>query len=311
MQKIIPHLWFNKEAKEAAQFYTSVFPESKITHSSVLHNTPSGDCDILGFELWNHKFMAISAGPLFTFNPSVSFIVNFDPLLFGAAPDRDQAARQKIDEVWNKLIDGGTALMPINEYPFSKRFGWVKDKYGVSWQLMLTNPSGEPRPSIIPALMFVKENCGKAEEAINYYLSVFKNSKLGNLRRYPEGIGPNTEDAEGTVMFADFMLEGSWFAAMDSGHNHNFNFNEAISFLVSCTDQAEIDYYWEKISAVPQAEQCGWCKDKYGVAWQIASSDMQEMMGKGTQEQIDRVTQAFMPMKKINIAKIQAAYEGK
>jgi predicted 3-demethylubiquinone-9 3-methyltransferase (glyoxalase superfamily) len=305
MQKIIPHLWFNKEAKEAAQFYTSVFPESKITHSSVLKNTPSGDCDILGFELWNHKFMAISAGPYFTINPSISFIVNFDPLLFGAS---EQAAREKLDEVWNKLMDGGTALMPINEYPFSKRFGWVKDKYGVSWQLMLTNPEGEPRPSIIPTLLFVHENCGKAEEAINYYLSVFTNSKLGNLRLRPKGMEP---DKEGTVLFADFMLEGSWFAAMDSAHNHNFDFNEAISFLVSCTNQAEIDYYWEKISVVPQAEQCGWCKDKYGVSWQITSSEMQEMMAKGTPEQINRVTQAFMPMKKIDIAKLQAAYEGK
>ena len=307
MQKIIPHLWFNTEAKEAAHFYTSVFPESKITHSSVIKNTPSGDCDILGFELWNHKFMAISAGPYFTINPSVSFIVNFDPLFFGSS---EQAAREKIDEVWSKLIDGGTALMPINEYPFSKRFGWVKDKYGVSWQLMLTNPAGEPRPAIIPSLMFVQENCGKAEAAINFYLSVFKNSKLGNLRRYPENSDPNNVDAEGTVMFADFMLEGSWFAAMDSGHNHNFKFNEAISFLVSCNNQAEIDYFWEKISAVPQAEQCGWCKDKYGVSWQITSADMQEMMSKGTQEQVNRVTKAFMPMKKIDVAKIQEAYEG-
>ncbi|OQP45120.1 hypothetical protein A4H97_32800 [Niastella yeongjuensis] len=308
MQKIIPHLWFNTEAKEAAHFYTSVFPESKITHSSVLSNTPSGDCDILGFELWNHKFMAISAGPLFTFNPSVSFIVNFDPLLFGSATEPEKAAREKLDAVWNQLIDGGTALMPINEYPFSKRFGWVKDKYGVSWQLMLTNPAGEPRPAIIPSLLFVQDKCGKAEEAINYYLSVFKNSKAGNLRRYPAGMEP---DKEGTVMFADFMLENSWFAAMDSAHKHNFEFNESISFLVSCTDQAEIDYYWEKISAVPEAEQCGWCKDKFGVSWQISPANIQELMSKGSPEQIARVTKAFMQMKKFNLAKLQEAYDGK
>lgn len=304
MQKIIPHLWFNKEAREAAQFYTSVFPESKITHTSVLKNTPSGDCDILGFELWNHQFMAISAGPLFTFNPSVSFIVNFDPLFFGSST---QAATEKLNEVWSKLIEGGTALMPLNEYPFSKRFGWVKDKYGVSWQLMLTNPGGEPRPAIIPSLLFVKENCGKAEEAINFYVSVFKNSQPGQLRLRPKGMEP---DKEGSVLFADFMLEGSWFAAMDSAHDHQFQFNEAISFLVSCNNQAEIDQYWEKISAVPQAEQCGWCKDKFGLSWQITSADMQQMMSKGTQEQINRVTKAFMPMKKINIAKIQEAFAG-
>ncbi len=118
-------------------------------------------------------------------------------------------------------------LMPINEYPFSKRYGWLKDKYGVSWQLMLTDPEGEPRPAIIPSLLFVKNKCGKAEEAINFYLSVFKNSKAGSLHRYPAGMAP---DKEGTVMYADFILESSWFSAMDSAHEHNFDFNEAISF---------------------------------------------------------------------------------
>lgn len=308
MQKIIPHLWFDKEAKEAAQFYTSVFPESKITHSSVLRDTPSGDCDIISFELWNHKFMSISAGPLFKFNPSISFIVNFDPLFFSSSPDPDKAAREKLDSVWNQLAEGGKALMEIGEYPFSKRYGWVTDKYGLSWQLMLTNPEGEPRPPIIPSLLFVKSKCGKAEEAINFYLSVFKNATAGALHRYPKGMEP---DKEGTVMFADFLLEDSWFAAMDSAHPHNFDFNEAVSLLVSCTDQAEIDYYWQKLSAVPESEQCGWLKDKYGVSWQITPTTMEEVFANGSQEQIDRVTKAFMPMKKLDIATIKKAYEGK
>src|SRR5688572_6399743 len=120
MQKIIPNLWFDKEAKEAAKFYTSLFPDSKVTHTTVLHDTPSGDCDIVSFELWNQEFMAISAGPLFKFNPSVSFIVNFDPLLFDSSKDRDKAAREKLDMVWNKLTEGGNILMPLDEYPFSK-----------------------------------------------------------------------------------------------------------------------------------------------------------------------------------------------
>ncbi len=308
MQKIIPHLWFDKEAKEAARFYTSVFPESRITHTSLLRNTPSGDCDIVGFELWNYKFMSISAGPYFKLNPSISFIVNFDPLLFGSSPDPNKAAREKIDAVWNHLIDGGKALMEIGEYPFSKRYGWVMDKYGVSWQLMLTDPAGEPRPPIIPSLLFVKSKCGKAEEAINFYLSVFKNTKAGALHRYPKGMEP---DKEGTIMFADFMLENSWLAAMDSAREHNFDFTEAVSFMVSCANQAEIDYYWQKLSAIPEAEQCGWLKDKYGVSWQIVSGMMEEKMATGSQEQIDRLTQAILPMKKLDIATLNDAYEGK
>jgi predicted 3-demethylubiquinone-9 3-methyltransferase (glyoxalase superfamily) len=307
MQKITPHLWFDKEAKEASEFYASTFPDSRVTDITTLHDTPSGDSDIVSFELWGQKFMAISAGPLFKFNPSVSFIVNFDPLLFERSSP-EKAAREKIDMVWEKLAEGGTVLMAIDKYPFSERYGWLQDKYGVSWQLMLTNPEGDPRPPILPSLMFVGDNVGRAEEAINFYLSVFKNSKMGVLYRY----GPNQEpDKEGNIMFADFMLENYWFAAMESAHEHNFAFNEAISFMVSCDTQKEIDYYWEKLSAVPEAEQCGWLKDKYGVSWQIIPKDMDEMMSKGTPEQIDRVTQAFLPMKKLDIAKLKEAYEGK
>jgi predicted 3-demethylubiquinone-9 3-methyltransferase (glyoxalase superfamily) len=299
MQKITPHLWFDKEAKEAAEFYASVFPDSKVTNITTLHNTPSGDADVVSFELWGQKFMAISAGPLFKFNPSVSFFVNFDP-------SREENARKKLDTMWEKLSEGGKALMPLDKYPFSERYGWIADKYGMSWQLILANPEGDPRPPIVPSFLFVGDVCGKAEEAINFYLSVFKNSKQGLIARYPKGMEP---DKEGTVMFADFMLENQWFAAMDSAHEHNFSFNEAISFMVSCDTQKEIDDYWEKLSAVPEAEQCGWLKDKYGISWQVVPTAMDEMMSKGTQEQIDRLTQAFLPMKKLDIAKLKHAYE--
>lgn len=303
MQKIVPHLWYDKEAKEAAELYTSLFPKSAITSTTVLRDTPSGDADVVSFELWGQKFMAISAGPHFKFNPSVSFMVNFDPLLFGNAAE----AREKLDMVWNKLIQGGQALMPLDKYPFSEHYGWVQDKYGLSWQLILTNPGGEPRPPIIPSLLFVGNKVGKAEEAINFYCSVFKNSKPGALQRYGKD---NAPDKEGTVMFADFMLENSWFAAMDSAHAHKFDFNEAVSFMVECASQDEIDYYWEKLSAVPESEQCGWLKDQFGLSWQITAVEMEEMLSKGTQKQVDRVTQAFMPMKKLDIKKLKAAYEG-
>jgi predicted 3-demethylubiquinone-9 3-methyltransferase (glyoxalase superfamily) len=301
MQKITPHLWFDKEAREAAEFYTSLFPDSRVTNITTLHDTPSGDSDIVSFELAGQSFMAISAGPLFKLNPSVSFFVNFDP---SRAPD----ARNNLDRMWARLSEGGTALMPLDKYPFSERFGWVQDKYGLSWQLILTNPEGEERPFIVPSLMFVGEVAGRAEEAINHYLSIFKNSKLGAIAHYGAGQEP---DKEGTVMFADFMLEGQWFAAMDSAHEHNFAFNEAISFLVDCDSQEEIDYYWERLSTVPEAERCGWLKDKFGVSWQISSAALHVMLTNGTREQVDRVTQAFLPMKKLDVAELEKAYEGK
>jgi predicted 3-demethylubiquinone-9 3-methyltransferase (glyoxalase superfamily) len=154
MQRIVPHLWYDKEAKEAAEFYASVFPGSKITNVTTLHDTPSGDTDIVSFELFGQPFMAISAGPL-------------------------------------------------------------------------------------------------------------------------------------------------------------FKFNESISFMVYCETQEEIDSYWEKLSADPEAEQCGWLKDKYGLSWQIVTKRMDELLESGTEEQVARVTQAFLPMKKLDIAELEKAYVGR
>ncbi|WP_203249252.1 VOC family protein [Sporosarcina beigongshangi] len=298
-QNIVPHLWYDKEAKEAAAFYASIFPNSRITNVTTLHDTPSGDADLVSFELWGQKFMAISAGPYFKFNPSVSFMVNFDP-------SREKDASDKINEVWDKLSEGGEVLMPLDKYPFSEKFGWVQDKYGLSWQLILTNPEGEERPEIVPSLLFVGDKCGKAEEAINFYLSVFKNAEQGLLARYPQGMEP---DKEGTVMFTDFMLENEWFAAMDSAHKHDFRFNEAVSFMVYCDTQEEIDDYWDKLSAVPEAEQCGWLKDQYGVSWQVVPREMDEMMASSTPEQMSRVNEAILKMKKLDLAELQRAYK--
>ncbi|OGG52622.1 hypothetical protein A3H16_04170 [Candidatus Kaiserbacteria bacterium RIFCSPLOWO2_12_FULL_53_8] len=327
-QKITPHLWFDKEAKEAAAFYTSLFDNSKVTNTTTITGTPSGDCDIVSFELHGQSFMAISAGPYFKFTPAISFIVNFDPVREtsssnGAGP----SARAQIDKVWEKLAEGGKVLMEIGEYPFSKRYGWIQDKYGLSWQLILTNPEGDERPEIVPAMMFVGKKFGKAEEAVNFYLSVFsaqggsqpkadgprahalggKESKMGAMMKYPAG---SEAGQEGTVMFADFKLLDTWLAVMDSAGEHRFDFNEAVSFIVNCDDQAEIDYYWEKLSAVPESEQCGWLKDKYGVSWQIVPTAMNEMVKTKDKKALARVTEAFLKMKKFDISGLQKAYEG-
>jgi len=297
-QKILPHLWFDQEAKEAAEFYTSIFPRSRITHVTTLRDTPSGDCDVVSFELAEFKLMSISAGPYFKFNPSISFFLNFDP-------SQDSRARENLDLTWGRLSSGGTPLLPLDQYPFSERYGWIQDQYGLTWQLILSDPTGEPRPFIVPSLMFTGAVAGRAEEAIDFYTSVFPDAKRGNVARYPAGMEP---DREGTLMFADFMLENQWFAAMDSAHEHNFGFNEAISLLVRCETQSEIDDYWGKLSAVPEAEQCGWLKDRFGVSWQVVPAEMDRMMSEGSPEQIASVTQAFLPMKKFDLAELQRAY---
>lgn len=230
----------------------------------------AGDVLTVEFELGGYHFTAINAGAEFKPNPSISFMLNFDP-------SQDKQAREHLDELWSVLIDGGEVLMPLDKYPHSERYGWVKDKYGFTWQLILTNPEGEPRPFVVPSLMFINDNNGHAEEAINYYLSVFKDSKLGTLVKYPED---NETLKAGSVMFADFTMAGQWFAAMDSGSVHDFTFNEAVSLQIFCKDQAEIDYFYENLSAVPEAEVCGWCKDKYGVSWQVVPENMEELLKK-------------------------------
>ncbi|MFB4169658.1 VOC family protein [Virgibacillus sp. JSM 102003] len=299
-QNIVPHLWYDKEAKEAAEFYASIFPESRITDVTPLDDTPSGDSHLVSFELWGQKFLSINAGPIFKFNPTVSFMVNFDP-------KKDKDASEKINKVWNKLSEGGTVLMPLDKYPFSDKYGWIQDKYGLSWQLILTNPEDEERPTIMPSLMFVGDQYNKAEEAINYYLSVFNNAKKGSIASYPQGMEP---DKEGSIMFSDFIIENQMLAAMDSAGNHPFSFSEAISLTVYCDTQEEIDNYWNKLSAVPESEQCGWLKDKYGMSWQIVPREKEAMMNNGTPEQVARVTQATLKMKKLDLEELQKAYRG-
>ncbi len=280
-QKIIPNLWFDGIAKEAAEFYVAAFGNGNIVDTTYYpKSAEEGLADFqlnlagkeltVDFEIDGYRFTNINAGSEFTFNQSISFMVNFDP-------SRDEQAEQHLNELWSKLIDGGTALMDLGEYPYSKRYGWVKDKYGLTWQLMLTDPAGEPRPFIIPSLLFSQEQANKASEAIDYYISVFNDAQRGTEARYPEDTGPAKA---GSLMFADFKLENQWFTAMDSGVEQTSSFNEAVSLAVFCEDQAEIDYLWEKLSTDPKFEQCGWCKDKFGVSWQIVPKNIEELMKK-------------------------------
>jgi predicted 3-demethylubiquinone-9 3-methyltransferase (glyoxalase superfamily) len=129
---------------------------------------------------------------------------------------------------------------------------------------------------------------------------------MGEIARFPEDTPPHLP---GSVMYSDFMIEGQWFSAMDSAGPHEFNFNEAISLMVLCEDQKAIDYYWDALSAEPEAEQCGWLKDKFGVSWQIISKEMNEMISNGSPEQSRKVTQAFLEMKKIDLEALKQAYE--
>jgi predicted 3-demethylubiquinone-9 3-methyltransferase (glyoxalase superfamily) len=295
-QKITPFLWFDNQADSAIKFYTSLFKNSKINH---IRRYPDEGLEgpmkgmegkvITGeFELEGQRFLALDGGPAFKFTPAISFYVNCE-------------SEAEIDQLWASLSEGGMALMPLDKYDFSEKFGWLMDKYGLTWQLNL----GARAQKITPFLMFVGKQHGKAEEAINFYTSLFKNSKIEHIERYGAG-----EDSPGTVKHATFQLAGQDFMAIDSSYAHDFTFTEAISFYVECGPQEEVDHFWNKLSADPSAEQCGWLKDKFGVSWQIIPTALPELMSDPDPKKSRRVMEAMLQMKKIDIASLKKAYEG-
>lgn len=284
MQKIIPHLWFDKEAKEAAELYINLFDDSKMLNVTILENTPSGDAELVSFQLAGQEFQAISAGPYFKLNPSISLMVAC-------------TSKEEVNKKWEILSEGGQELMPLDEYPFSNWYGWIQDKYGVSWQLMLVDTK-KTEQKITPCMLFSNEVCGKTEEAVNYYTEIFKNSKVEIISRYGDG---EAASQKAKINYAAFNLDNYNFSAMDNGYDSDFNFNEAFSIIINCDNQEEIDYFWNKLSAVPEAEQCGWVKDKFGISWQIIPSNMNELLNSGDKEKTKRVTEAFLKMKKFDL----------
>ncbi len=146
---------------------------------------------------------------------------------------------------------------------------------------------------------------GKAEEAVDFYTSIFKDSKKGSVSRY----GKNAPKAEGTVMTVTFELLGQEFMALNGGPQ--FNFSPAISFIVNCATQAEVDYFWEKLCAGGKEIQCGWVTDKYGISWQVVPSILAELMSKADPAKNQRMMQALWKMTKLDIQKLKDAYDGK
>jgi predicted 3-demethylubiquinone-9 3-methyltransferase (glyoxalase superfamily) len=276
--KIYPCLWFDGNAKAAAEFYCSVFANSKITT-----DTPM----VVNFELSREKFMGLNGGPNFKFNPTISFFAICE-------------TKEEIVTCWNKLIEGGSVMMPLNKYPWSEKYGWLQDKFGVSWQLMLGSVEAMEL-KIIPAFMFTGSQAGKAEQAVNFYTSIFSDSKIKDINRYLAG----EHDVKGTIKHARFHLGKENFVALDSSAPHGFQFNEAISFVVDCETQEEIDHYWSKLTQGGQESQCGWLKDKFGVSWQIVPTILGKLMSDPTKSQ--HVMAAFMQMKKFDIEKLLKA----
>jgi predicted 3-demethylubiquinone-9 3-methyltransferase (glyoxalase superfamily) len=297
--RLVPCLWFDDRAERAASFYVETFPRGRVkavSHYPQSGDNPSGKAPggvlTVEFEIAGQHFTALNGGrQSFTLNPSISFFVYVETA--------DEAER-----LFSKLASGGDVLMPLGEYPWSTRYGWVKDSFGVSWQVM-TGPRSEAS-SIAPCLMFAGPRHGQAEAAMQAYVRIFRDARVEAIERYAAKEGP-----EGSVKHGRIAIGGQTLIAMDSHIDHGFTFNEAISLQVMCDDQAELDRHWAALSEGGEEGPCGWLKDRFGVSWQIVPSRISEWMTSQDTAAKDRAFRAVMGMRKLDIAAIEAAFKGK
>lgn len=293
-QKITPFLWFEDRAEEALEFYASIFPNSRI---DFLHRWPKGSdfpegtvrtasITLDGFTLY-----AFDAPPMADFNTSISFFVTLE-------------TRDQVDAVWTELSKDGQVLMDLDSYSWSPRYGWVIDRFGISWQINM-GKIGEVGQRVCPCLMYSGDHKGKAEEALEKHMSLFEGSSLVGISRY----GAAQKGNEGLINHAQFELAGQTFMSMDNGMDDEVPFNESISLYVTCRDQGEVDHFWDGLIQGGGAEaQCGWLKDPYGTLWQIVPDFLDEKIVQGDPQKVEQMMQAVYKMKKINVAQLKASY---
>jgi len=279
---IFPCLWYNEDGKQSADFYCKVFG------GTITADTPV----VLNIDLFGQKLMLLNGGPQFEKNASVSFMVMC-------------GTEEEVHRYWDQLEDGGIALMPLDSYPWSKKYGWIRDKFGATWQLNLNeNVEGQ---KIIPTLMFIHQNNGKAMEAMKLYTTVFPNSTIGNVLKYGERIGDY--EIPGNVQHAHFEINGYSLFCMDNSYDHKFDFNEGISMVVMTDDQEQTDHLWNSLTSEGGIEsRCGWLKDKFGFSWQIVPKKLIQLMNDPDQEKAQKVVETMMKMQKIVIADLEKAY---
>ena len=278
-EKITPCLWFNGQAKEAATLYCSVFANAKITAQSPI---------VTAIDVSGQSFTLLDGGPMYKPNASISFYYICEK-------------EEELNNIWNAFSKEGTVMMPLDKYPWGEKYGWINDKYGISWQLALGKIS-DVGQKITPCLLFTGKQYGLADEAIVLYSSIFKNPKVDDILRYGANEFP---DKEGEVKHAQMSLNGYKFMLMESAAPHSFTFTEGVSLTIHCETQEEIDHYWEKLTESGEESMCGWLKDKFGVSWQIIPTILSKIMGDPAKA--GKAAQAFMAMRKLNIEQIVQA----
>lgn len=278
-EQITPCLWFDGQAKEAAALYCSVFTNAKITAQSPI---------VTSIDVSGQSITLLDGGPKYKPTPSISFYCICE-------------TENELNNCWNAFSKDGAVMMPLDKYPWGEKYGWVTDKYGISWQLALGKIS-DVGQKITPCLLFTGKQYGRADEAIAHYTEIFEDTHVDGILRYGANELPDTE---GKVKHAQLTLNGQKLMLMESAAAHNFTFTEGVSLTIHCKTQEEIDHYWDRLTESGQESMCGWVKDKFGVSWQIIPTILSEIMSNPAKA--GKAAQAFMSMRKLNIEEIVQA----
>lgn len=271
---VYPCIWFDNQGKAAAELYCSLFPNSKITSESPV---------VVTFELFGKKIMALNGGPMFQINPSISLFVTCD-------------SKEEADRLWSELVQDGKVFIPIDTYPWSERYGWLQDRFGMTWQISSSGQK-DGKYRILPSMLFVGDKFGRAEEAISFYSGIFEEASKLTMSKYLE------RDANaGKTLYSEFSLNGAEIVAMDGPGNHAYTFNEGVSVVIECDDQKEVDHYWNMLTVGGEESMCGWLKDKFGISWQVVPKILKQLMS--DPEKAPKVYESFRNMHKIEIDKL-------
>lgn len=287
MQPIIPHLWYDTEAKEAVAFYVELFG-GKLDWTYTITDTPSGDADLIQFQLGDMTLAAISAGPYFKLNESMSLMVNV-------------ASKDEVTRLYQALSEGGRILMPLGEYPFSPCYVWLEDRFGLSWQLSYAPDLDKPYQFDI-CLLFSQDQVGLAQPMLDYYKDKLPQASVGQVSYYGEGEAA-VEAAK--LNYAELLVGGQKMIVMDHGYGGEASFNEAFSLMVYVDSQDELNFYYDLLSAVPEAEMCGWVKDQFGISWQIVPRILMEAYDTASPETVKAVNDAVLQMRRLDFDQIK------
>jgi predicted 3-demethylubiquinone-9 3-methyltransferase (glyoxalase superfamily) len=269
-------LWFDNQGAEAAKWYVSLFDGTSILYQNQV---------ITEISIEGTKLMMINGGKHYSPTSAMSNFVYFG------------GNHEKFERIYHALLDGGQILMPMDAYDWSSKYAWVKDKFGINWQMDIDEINH--RQKLVPSLLFVNQRNHNVKEALSYYISVFEQSTMLMEWPYPES---EASMPAGTLLFGQAKLGNTIINAMSSTLHHDYDFTPGNSLVIVCENQDEIDYYWKALGAEGQELMCGWLTDRFGLTWQIFPRILSDLMN--DPERGPKASTALRQMKKIVIAKL-------